>query len=75
MAGHIAHPREMWMLRGLGGETWKGEPFVRPRRKWEDNSEVDREEVGWLGMDWTDQSQDMDKWRTVLNAVINIGIP
>jgi hypothetical protein len=34
---------------------------------------MDREEVGWQVLDWTDQTQDRDKWRTVLNAVINLG--
>jgi len=53
----------------------KEELFGRPRRKWEDNSEVDREEVGWQDVDWTVQTQDRDKWRTVLNAVINLGVP
>jgi hypothetical protein len=53
----------------------KEEPFGRPRHKWEDNSEVDREEGVWQDVDWTGQTQDRDKWRTVLNAVINLGVP
>jgi len=31
----------------------------RPRRKWEDNTKMDLQEVGWEGMEWTDLAQDM----------------
>jgi hypothetical protein len=36
---------------------------------------VDLYEVGWGGMDWIYQSQDRDKWRAVVNAVMNLLVP
>ena len=46
-------------------------PLVRPRRRWEDNIKMDLEEVGCEGMDWIDVAQDRDRWRALVNAVMN----
>ena len=75
MGGTYSTPKGNVKAEGFGGETWKEETFGRLRRKWEDNSEVESEEGGLQGVDWTYQTQDRDKWRTVLNAVINLGVP
>jgi hypothetical protein len=40
----------------------------------EDNIEMDREEVGWAGMDWIDLSQYRDRWQALVNAVMNLWI-
>jgi hypothetical protein len=32
-------------------------------------------EIGWGGMDWNDLSQDRDKWRTLMNMVMNLWVP
>jgi hypothetical protein len=40
----------------------------RQRRKWEDNINMDLQEVGW-GMAWIDLAQDRDRWRALVNAV------
>jgi len=48
-------------------------PLGRPRHKWEDTIKMDLEEVG-LGMDWFDRAQDKDKWRALVNAVMNIRV-
>jgi hypothetical protein len=47
--------------------VWKPEgnrPLGRPRRRWEDNIEMDLQEVGCGGMDWNDLAQDREIWRT-----------
>jgi hypothetical protein len=49
-------------------------PLGRPRCRWEDNIKMDREDVGW-GMDWIELVQDRDRWRAVVNAVMNLRVP
>jgi hypothetical protein len=50
-------------------------PLGRPRRRWEDNNKTDLREVGWGGMDWINLAQDGDRWRAVVNTVMNRQIP
>jgi hypothetical protein len=48
-------------------------PLVRPIRRWEDNIRMNLQEMGWGGgMDWTDLAQDNDRWRALVNAVMNL---
>ena len=50
-------------------------PLGRPRRRWEDNNKMDLKEVGFGGMDWIELAQDRDRWRTLVNAVMNRRVP
>ena len=47
----------------------------RPRRRWEENIEIDLQEVGWGSMDWIDLTQDRDRRRAFVNAVMNLRVP
>jgi hypothetical protein len=49
-------------------------PFGRLKRRWEDNIKMDLQDVGW-GMDWIELSEDRDRWRGVVNAVVNLRVP
>jgi hypothetical protein len=49
-------------------------PLVKPRRRWEINIKMDLQEVGWGGMDWIDLAEDRDRWRAVVNAVMNLRV-
>jgi hypothetical protein len=47
----------------------------RPRRRWVDNIRMDLSEIGLDGMDWIDMAQDRDRWRALVNMVINLRVP
>ena len=50
-------------------------PLGRPRRRWEDNIKMDLHEVGCGDMDWIELAQDRDRWRALVNAVMNLRVP
>jgi len=62
-------------VRGLGGETGGKEPLGRPRRRWVDNIRMDLQEVGCGYMDSIGLTQDRDRWRTLVSAVMNLRVP
>jgi len=47
----------------------------RPRLSWKDNIKIDLQEVGCGGMDWIEVAQDRDRWRALVNAVMNLRVP
>jgi hypothetical protein len=61
--------------RALMGKPEGRRPLGRPRRRWEDNIKMDLREVGWGVMDWIDLAHDTDRWRAVLNVVMNLRVP
>jgi len=58
------------VYRVLMGKPERKRPPGRPRRRWEDNIKLDLQEVGCWGM-----AQEMDRWRTLVNAVMNLRVP
>jgi hypothetical protein len=61
--------------RALVGKPEGRRPLGRPGHRWEDNIKMDLREVGWGGMDWINQAQDRDRWRALVNAVMNLRVP
>jgi hypothetical protein len=49
--------------------------FDRPTRRWVDNIKMDLREIGWGGRDWIKLVQDRDKWRALVNTVMNLRVP
>ena len=47
----------------------------RPRRRWEDNIIMDLEEIGINAGNWVGLAQDMDYWRALVNAALNLLVP
>jgi hypothetical protein len=50
-------------------------PLGRPRRRWLDNIRLDLVEVEWGNVDWIGLAQDRDRWRALVNSVLNLRVP
>ena len=75
-AGHVARVGERrGVYRVLVGKPKGKRPFGRPRLRWEDNIKMDLQEVGYGSMDWIELAQDRDRWRALVNAVMNLRVP
>jgi hypothetical protein len=49
-------------------------PLGRPRHRWEDNIRMDLQEVGCGGMDWIGMAQNGDRWREIVNVLMNLQV-
>ena len=56
------------------GRTEVKKQLGRLRRRWEDNIKMDLQGVGYAGMDWIELAQDRDRWRALVNAVMNLRV-
>jgi hypothetical protein len=61
--------------RLLVGKTEGRRPLGRPRRRWLDNIRMDLVEVRWGDVGWIGLAQDRDRWRALVNAVMNLQVP
>ena len=74
--GHVARRGERrGVYRVLVGKREGKIPLGRPRLRWEDNIKMDLQEVGCGGMDWIELAQDRDRWRALVNVVMNLRFP
>ena len=60
------------IYRVLLGKPEGNRPIRRLRHRWEDNIKVNLQAVGCGGMDWINLAQDRDRWRALVNAVMNL---
>jgi len=63
------------LYRVLVGKPEGKKPLGRPRHSWENNIKMDLQEVGCEGMDWLDLAEDRNRWRTLVNGVMNLQVP
>jgi hypothetical protein len=58
----------------LVGKAEGKRPLERPRSRWKDGLKMDLGEIGWGGVEWIHLAQDRDRWRAVVNAVMNLRV-
>jgi len=62
------------VYRVLVGKPEGKRPLGRPSLTLKDNIKMDLREVGCGGMNWIDVAQNRDRWRSLVNAVMNLGV-
>jgi hypothetical protein len=71
-AGHVARMGEKRnAYRLLVGKPEGKRPLGRPRCRWVDNITMDLGEVGGGDVDWFDLAKDRNRWRALVNSVLN----
>jgi hypothetical protein len=73
-AGHVARMGRS-AYRVLAVQPEGNRSLGRPKRRWEDNINLDIQEVRCGGMDWIDLAQDRHRWRALVNAVMKVRVP
>jgi hypothetical protein len=75
-AGHVARMGEKRnACRLLVGKPEGTRPLGRRRRRWVDNITMDLVEVGWGDVGWIGLNQARDRWRALVNSVLNLRVP
>jgi hypothetical protein len=60
--------------RLLVGKAEGKRPLGRPRRRWVYNIRMDLGEAGWSDVDWIDLAKDRNRWRALVNSVLNFRV-
>jgi hypothetical protein len=75
-AGHVARIEEgRGVHRVLVVRPEGRRPLGRPRCRWEDNIKRDLQELGGDCGNWMERAQDRDRWRALVNTVLNFRVP
>jgi hypothetical protein len=62
------------MFKVLVGKPEGKRPLGRPRRRWEGGIRMDLRETGWGSVEWIKLAQDRDRWRALVNTVMNLRV-
>jgi hypothetical protein len=75
----VGHVSRMGQKRNeyrlLVGKPEGRKPLGRPRHRWVDVIRMYLGEVEWGEVDWIGLAQDRDRWRALVNSVLNLGVP
>jgi hypothetical protein len=71
--GVMGEKRKAYRL--LVGKPEGKRPLGRPRRRRVDNIRMDPGEVGWGDVDWIRLAKDINRWRALVNSVLNLRAP
>jgi hypothetical protein len=63
------------VYRLLVGKSEGKRPLGRPRRRWVHNIRMDLGEVGWGDVGWIGLAKDRNRWRALVNSVLNLRAP
>jgi hypothetical protein len=75
-AGHVARKGEKRnAYRLLVGKPEGKRPLGRPSRRWVDNIRMDLGEVRWGNVNWIGLAKDRNRWRALVNSVLNLRVP
>jgi len=75
-AGHVARiGKGRGVYRVLVGKPEGKKPLGRSRRRWADNIKMDLQEVRCRNMNWVELAEDRDRWRALVNEVMDLRVP
>jgi hypothetical protein len=75
-AGHVARMGEKRNAYRILMRKPEGKrPLGRPKRRLVNNIKMGLRQIGSVGMDWINLTQDRDQWRALVNTVMNLRVP
>jgi hypothetical protein len=74
-AGYVARMGRRGMHIGYWWESQKARPLRKPKHRWGNNIKIDFKKIEWVGSYLIDLAQDRDKWRALVNTVMNLRLP
>jgi hypothetical protein len=74
--GHVARMGDVRCAYNiLVGRPEGRRPLGRSRRRWEENIKMDLRDIGFGDVDWIHWAQDRERWRALVNTVMNLRVP
>jgi hypothetical protein len=65
---------ERKLYKVLSGKSDGKRPLGRPRHRWGDGIRMDLRDIGWRSVEWFHLAQDRERWRALVNTVMNLQV-